>query len=271
VEPDAESTELHPHLENTPDVPDGKETLQDAMQLLTLKDYSQPQPRVASITSKDFPGLPSFVSSVDYDFGINKFMSTSPPPVTEAATRKIDITSGAPSLPPPTQSKWDLRPTYDGAEYSLPGTPESVVHRGDDDAISAMEGGELAEVEAEVPSPEPVAAAEPEVSIEIPERRTTIKTRGKLKTRPSATAADLLAMAMVDTTEHEMPEMPEQYRARDEPSHDEETEHSTSMDDSQIKRQEADLSLNVPTLEEGPELGLDKEFDRLIEAQKVSS
>jgi hypothetical protein len=195
AEPDAESTELHPHLENTPDVADGKETLQDAMQLLTLKDYSQPQPRVASITSKDFPGLPSFVSSVDYDFGINKFMSTSPPPVAEATSRKIDITSSAPSLPPPTQSKWDLRPTYDGAEYSLPGTPESVVHRGDDDAISAIEGGELAEPEAEVPTPEPVAEVEPEVSIEIPERRTTIKTRGKLKTRPSATAADLLAMA----------------------------------------------------------------------------
>jgi hypothetical protein len=279
VEPEAESTELQPHLESTPDVPDGKETLQDAMQLLTLKDFSQPQPRVASITSKDFPGLPSFVSSVDYDFGINKFMSTSPPPASEPVTRKIDITSSAPSLPPPTQSKWDLpRPTYDGAEYSLPGTPESVVHRGEDDAISTMEGGDLAEAEAELPTPEPVVPVEPEVSIEIPERRTTIKTRGKLKTRPSATPADLLAMAeqryMVDSTEHEMPEMPEQYRARDEPSLNEEShavEHQTSVDESQMKRQEVDISLNVPSLEEGPGLGLEKEFDRLLEYQKVSS
>jgi hypothetical protein len=275
VEPEAESTELQPHLESTPDAHDGKETLQDAMQLLTLKDFSQPQPRVASITSKDFPGLPSFVSSVDYDFGINKFMSTSPPPVAEATTRKIDITSSAPSLPPPTQSKWDLpRPTYDGAEYSLPGTPESVVHRGDDDAVSTIEGGELSKAEPELQAPEPVAAEEPEVSIEIPERRTTIKTRGKLKTRPSATAADLLAMAeqrcAVDVTEHEMPEMPEQYRARDGLSHVEET-HATSIDDCQIKRQDTDISLNVPSLEEGAELGLEKEFDRLIEAKNVSS
>jgi hypothetical protein len=272
VEPEAESTELQAHAESTPDIPDGKETLQDAMQLLTLQDYSQP--RVASITAKDFPGLPTFISSGDYDFGINKFMSASPPPVSEVGTRSVDITSTAPSLPPPTQSKpayKDLpRPTYDGAEYSLPGTPESVVHRADDDAISAIEEGELPE--SVIPAPEPVSPVEPEVSIEIPERRTTIKTRGKLKTRPSATPADLMGMAeqryMVDR-EHEMPARD---LAQDNTSHDDD-EYSegdgTSHGDSQYQRQEVDINLNVPTLEEGPELGLDREFDRVIEYQTV--
>jgi hypothetical protein len=203
-------------------------------------------------------------------------MSASPPPISEGATRGVDITSTAPSLPPPTQSKpayKDLpRPTYDGAEYSLPGTPESVVHRGDDDAISAIEEGELLP-ESVIPAPEPVSPVEPEVSIEIPERRTTIKTRGKLKTRPSATPADLMAMAeqryMVDR-EHEMPARD---LAQDNTSHDDE-EYSegsgTSHDDSKYQRQEVDINLNVPTLEEGPELGLDREFDRVIEYQTVS-
>lgn len=207
-------------------------------------------------------GLPSFVSTGDYDFGIQKFISAdSPPPSEENTKEKIDITASAPVLAPPTQPKStpykDLpRPTYDGAEFSPPHTPESVVHR-DEEEVSAMEEGDLPEPALD--HTRPVSPIEQEPSIEIPERRATIRTGGKLKTRPSATPADLHAMAeqrRIVSIEKPMSSI----------SQEEDADLSSSAE---ALPKDLDLSLNVPSLEADDGLCLDKEFDRVIESQKV--
>lgn len=269
VEPEAESTFLHAQYESTPEVQDGKETLNDAMQLLSVKDYSQPEGSASKPARKSFMGLPSYVSTDDYDFGIHKFIAADSPPASEENTKeKIDITASAPVLAPPTQPKAtpykDLpRPAYDGAEFSPPHTPESVIHHNED--VSALEDGGLPEPALE--DARPVSPIEPERSIEIPERRATIRTGGKLKTRPSATPADLHAMAeqrRIVSAEKSMPSVAQE---------DESGYQGTSDVDlsagAELLRKDLDLSLNVPSLDVEDGLCLDKEFDRVIESQKV--
>ncbi|EME84728.1 uncharacterized protein MYCFIDRAFT_152941 [Pseudocercospora fijiensis CIRAD86] len=167
VEPDAEST------------------------LLSVKDYSQPGPTAAAEAprqksiSGDFMGLPSYLASEDYDFGMGEYITPPPPAAVDDKAKQLDVLTNPPKLEPARQSKPSFndlpRPTYDGAEFSPPGTPDSLIRR--DSEVSALS--------EELPPP---AEAEPEQPV-IPERRATIKTNGQLKTRPSATPADLRAMA----------------------------------------------------------------------------
>jgi hypothetical protein len=134
----------------------------------------------------------------------------------------------------------------------------------------------------------------PELQPTVPERIATIKASGgKLKARPSATPADLAAMAAarrhVSIEASNPPPIPE--RHRDRPS----SGHRTSEDKiaSQTSENKTDgvhaneksaagarrksvrkslIKLDVPvgSLADDLSLGLDKEFDRLLDTQKVS-
>src|ERR1700753_547258 len=79
--PDAESTMIHTTTrEEIVETEDGsKETLQEAMQLLTVKDYSEPKKGEAKQGGQDFMGLPTYLSTDDdYDFGMNEYITPSP-------------------------------------------------------------------------------------------------------------------------------------------------------------------------------------------------
>ncbi|KAI5362481.1 putative pleckstrin domain, PH-like domain superfamily [Septoria linicola] len=294
VEPDAESTVLHAGPEQELDTDEGKEKLEDAMQLLTVKDFSQAEPSTKQSVSGDFMGLPSYLASDDFDFGMKDYMAASPAP--EVSTKKNDIIASAPKLQPapslesPMEVKpavKDLpRPTYDGAEYddpdlSPPGTPDSVIHHSSSEVHSFDE----------LPAP---AAVEPEVPV-IPERRATIKTNGQLRARPSATPADLRAMAeqrRIVSAGHPVPPIPQAYQAETETTQtsdvDEEpsqysSDGNESKADSAVEpsqettrrsesRKQLKLDLDIPhvTADDADDgLGLEHEFERVIESQKV--
>lgn len=287
IGPEAESTLLH--AQPTASEPeDGKEPLHDAMQLLSVKDYSHmsANPELTKNLEGDFMGLPTFFSSGGYDFGMTQYMTPSPPVSTET-TQVIDV-ADARSLSPLVDlpKPQDVAHTpYVEREVSPPGTPDSVLHRDSD--VSGISS--LRESEATPPPP-----------TEIPERRATIKTGGKLKARPSATPADMFMMAQqrrLVSAEHIVPPMPQAYQA-DFEGGDETTEvgsihpaegenskadpvvrdldMSVAEDVSSHTLREStllDLTLDIPALgsDDVDGLGMDAEFDRVIEGQKVGS
>ncbi len=145
------------------------------------------------------------------------------------------------------------KPEYDGSgwgdddEYDSPGTPDSVIHH-------------------------PVCDdGSPRDSPAIPEQFATIKASGsKLKTRPSATPSDLMAMRearrQVSREIPGIPPIPERHRNRISRDMDAERELSTSDDflerHPSFKKRSLTLDLDLG-------LSMDRDFDRVIEAQKV--
>lgn len=291
VEPDAESTEVdvEPTKFVEPEEADeGKESLQDAMQLLTVKDYSVPEPaptpaatekpeQTSAPATRDFMGLPTYLSTGGFE-GMEEYF-TPTPPASNDNTKQLDIVKDASVLAPAAELKptyKDLpRPTYDGAEFSPEGTPESVVRQ------SSSEFEPLDE--------------EPVSEVEIPERRATIRTGGLLKARPSATPADMRMMAeqrRLVSAEHPVPPIPQAYQAEMEETTElsedlEATTYSSEGNESKAdsavepspesKAQEKEsrkmnINLDIPAFDgdsNGNILGLDQEFERVIEQQKV--
>ncbi|CAK4021551.1 Septin ring organizing mid2 [Lecanosticta acicola] len=294
AEPEAESTVLN--SQEADEIDDGKETLQDAMQLLTVKDYGGPESKpVKRSVSGEFMGLPAYAAMDDFDFDMGRYIQPSPPPSNEN-TKKLDVTASAPSLQPAAEIKpaiKDLpRPAYDGAEFSPSATPDSVssvIHH--DSEASALE-------EPSIP-----IETQHEDSPEIPERRATIRTNGQLKARPSATPADMRMMAeqrRLVSAERPVPAIPQAYHPESEyiaENELEDTKTSTySSEGNESKADSAIESTAEPTVERSPKrreskkvaklnldipafsaeigedgLGLDQEFDRVIENQKVGS
>ena len=282
MEPEAESTMLHPAQPED----EGKETLQDAMELLTVKDYSSTieAPAVRSAPVVDFmsSGLPTYLSTNDYDFGMSQYITPSPPATAESMK---DPMLTAPVLQPPVDLQRVLnlpRASFTTeAEISPPGTPGSVVHRSSD--VSSLQQEELEQLEQPIRAPSPPA---------IPERTATIKTGGKLKARPAGTPADFEMMRQqrrMISGEHPVPTIPDAYRGIDASVPEDVDDTSVYSSDSktepeqpaakaenrrQSKRHMA-LNLDIPAFgSDAPEdslaMGLETEFDRVIENQNVS-
>ncbi|TKA81949.1 hypothetical protein B0A55_01937 [Friedmanniomyces simplex] len=287
MEPDAESTMLH--TAEQPVHEEGKESLQDAMQLLTVKDYSEakamptkPSASAGKPPRTSFMGLPSYLGSGEYDFGMSAFSDPSPPTSSESS-KKLDL-AAAPVLQS-TREFWQPAPeapsqqAYIGPAdmVSPPGTPDSVIQHRTSDVSSLYEDLDENGV-ATQPEPEPEAVPE----VVIPERRATIKTGGKLKARPSVSRADLEAMGQqrMVSSEEPMPAVPSAYgSAGMENTTDDASEHSTEKADSLVDDKPANrrqsrkmLNLDIPQLSTGTGelgLGLESEFDKVIESQKV--
>lgn len=290
-EPELESTVLHQQSDD--EVPDGKETLQEAMELLTVKDYSQPSEEAEKPEKSDkgFMGLPEYLrAEEDYDFGMNKYITPSPPPSNEN-TRKLD-TENLPALQPSTTAQWapaeTKQPLQPAAEVSPPGTPESVIHHStdlEDDEYEDAQAEQDEDFETDLGTElehEPMPPRQ-----EIPERRATIKTGGKLKARPSGTPADFGALfdGQVDD-EYPVPAIPQGYQAQIEnadASFDSNEGDRSKVDSGIDNEQQAaekpaarcesrkvKLNIEIPAVEH-EDWGLDQEFDRVIENQKVCS
>lgn len=303
AEPDAESTMLHTRQEDTEltqqyeDPTDGKETLQDAMQLLSVKDYGETKGPMKQ-GSGEFVGLPAYLSTDDFHFGMKEYITPSPPNSSSSQTtqKKPDVMKDLPALQPPaTASAAPTTAAYEEHDVSPPDTPTSVVHHSGE--VSPIE--EKQDEFKQQPAPEPAR--------EVPARLASIKTPGgKLKARRSGTAQDFETMAeqrrmvSADMRDMPVPAIPQQYQNQ----HGDDTVDGAAVEqesadgsrptssESQTKENHypgkkaerrksrksggrMDLMLDTSSFSIGEDLddsgglGLDQEFDRVIEGQKV--
>ncbi|KAK8117657.1 Bud site selection protein BUD4 [Apiospora kogelbergensis] len=179
-------------------------------------------------------------------------------------------------------SGWGSRADYDGSgwgepeedEIEEPGTPESVIHHPvsddeytEDEDQEEDEGQEEEEEDDEMPDEPPTP--------EIPERVATIKSASgsKLKTRPSATPADLASMR--EARRHVsrevppiIPSIPARHQSRLSTNLDEEKAGNGEEDEEFIERHPSFKKRSL-TLDLDLGLSLDQDFERVIEAQKV--
>lgn len=283
VEPDLESTTIQTtqHKETTVEYEDGsKETLQEAMQLLSVKEYGEPkEPTKQGVASRGaaFVGLPEYLGTDDYTFGMGEYAS---PFASNAGLnleeQKLDV-DAMPELQPPVQpgAEFEQPPV---ADVSPPGTPDSVI-RYDDGKVSPIE------------APEERSESDP-----VPERNSSIKTGGKLRARRSHTQADLETMAeqrrLVSMEQKAMPvpSIPEAYRqeyedavnasADSRPASKDSTASQSNAEEKPKERRkprksggrmDLDLGLDTSAFSIGDQdcLGLDSEFERVIEGSKV--
>ena len=208
----------------------------------------------------------------DFGFGLDSYLTPSPPLAqepTEPASPSEPIKDVEDQVQRPITPIEQLQPprfpaqVYESDEE--PQTPDSVIRH----------------PLAESPAPE---------SPSIPEPVATIKASGsKLKTRPSITPADSQAMAearrQVSVELPPVPTVPQIHQSRPSIINESETSlleasntpalpgNPTDAEPHHLQKRKSSLvPLDVPVGgSDGLEIGLDKEFDRLIEAQKVAS
>ena len=211
------------------------------------------------------PEFASLLGSDDLDLGLQSYMSPSSKPMHQV-------------LPPPSQ---ELK-AFDLQKFDLPRpvTPEEQIQPSSPTAQAPVDGED----------------GSPLASPTIPEPIATIKAPGgKLKARPSATPADLAAMAAArrqvsgSHSEPAPPPVPERHRDRPSliPEGADETSKLSAMDNSSIddvsqissiqtrrkSLRKSLIKLDVPmdTLTEDLSFRMDQEFDRVLESQKVES
>lgn len=229
----------------------------------------QDAPATESTKEVEQGGLPDFTSLSNNDFGLSLSSYMTPSPPLEKQDEKMFSASMSQAheyLQRPSTPEDKIRsfpkPDYDGSgwgpqddEESEPGTPESVIRH-------------------------PVAPSPPRDSPAIPDQVATIKSASgsRLKTRPSATPSDLMAMRearrQISAEMPNIPPIPDRHRNR--PSSlvlDRPLSQIENMDglDNKMERQSSFKKKSL-TLDIGGDLGLslDKDFDRVIEAQKVA-
>ena len=275
-------------------------TIENQPQLLPsamTEEESLPTPRASSPSqiektterkSSRRMSLPQFASMLgehDLSFGMESFL-TPTPPLDDEPSKALQSREPLEVSVLPESSKA-------GLSFGRPVTPESQLE-------PPRFPGQSDDYEEEPRTPDsvirhPVAESPLPDSPSVPEPIATIKAPGgKLKTRPSITPADIRAMAetrrQVSGSVPSVPSVPVRHQnrpsvvmetsfidgsddiARDSGSETCSVEAPTQHDISkQPKRKSSLVQLDVP-VEEGDGLGfgLDKEFDRLIEAQKVA-
>ncbi|KAI9830073.1 MAG: Bud site selection protein bud4 [Phylliscum demangeonii] len=246
------------------------------------------EPRISETGVTGRMSLPEFASLLgddDLGFGLESFMSATnevqpespklpeePLPSKHQAVER-PVTPAHQLLPP-------ALPHYDPEPEMVEGTPESVVHH------PIVDNDDDDDEEAEKATSPP--------SAEVPERTATIKAPGgRLKTRPSATPADLAAMAATRRqVSGELPRLdpappiPERHRNR--PSVVPETTDDVSTMSSveaaahgaghgsptkstrrkSGRKSLVKLDVRMDEAADDLSLGLDREFDRVLETQK---
>ncbi|KAL8918709.1 MAG: hypothetical protein Q9172_005311 [Xanthocarpia lactea] len=269
------------------DSKDGQYQQDHQTQAVTDED-ALPTPRAKTPTqvedkdykSTDPMSLPQFASMLgeqDFGFGLEPFMTPSPPvdpeptktalSSNEQSVEVVHDTAKRP-LTPEEQLQPPRFPGYGAEEEEAPDTPDSVIRHSITDAPDP---------------PSPI----------VPERIATIKAPGgKLKTRPSITPADVEAMAetrrQVSREIPAVPAIPDRHcnrppiieealfkdpetKCRNELVESHPGNDAISTDGPEDKRASSLVQLDLPVEgSDGLGFGLDQEFDRVIEAQKVA-
>ncbi|MCJ1379421.1 Bud site selection protein bud4 [Xylographa soralifera] len=245
----------------------------------TTEDEGPPTPRPQSpqrfydanennAKSSHRMSLPQFASMLgedDFGLGLQSYLTPTPPLDEEpmkadnhAAVRALQKLQRP--VTPEDQLHPPRFPGYGNEVEDEPKTPDSVIRHS---VIS------------------PAMSDSPE----IPEPSATIKAPGGgLKTRASIAPADAHAMAQtrrqVSGERPTIPTIPEFHNQRLSTAFEEDSLSAASSGDAssegepvkQIKRKSSLVQLEVPLeeIDEGLSIGLDREFDRVIEAQKVA-
>lgn len=226
--------------------------------------------------------LSGFMSTDDFERSMDSYRSPSPPEQPKEEEKEVKAPSEPaeeihrPSTPeesPKRSLQYDSlpKPDYDGAgwgsddeEQDEPGTPESVVHH----RMSSDE-----EIQEEPPAgiPEEVPEKTPSPGVTIPERTATIKAAlgSKLKTRPSATPSDIMAMKEARrqvSTDYPVPPIPKRHQKQPADHGSDDEEHSDHAQ-RPTPRKPSGLKLDI-----GDDLGLSltEDFERVIQTQKVA-
>ena len=238
-----------------------------------LDDSGPPTPRAKSPVSKDarsdpvkedrkasLPEFPGLLDRNDFGLSLQSYMTSGPLPEDggEHKPSRMSMADAHEYLrrasTPEEQQAPLSRPEYDGSGWGPEeedqfevGTPDSVIRH-------------------------PVPPSPARDSPSIPEHVATIKSFGsKLKTRPSATPSDIMAMQElrrnISGEQPSIPPIPERHHNRPSLS----LEPSEDVQDGDLARKESFKKKSL-TLDIGGDLGLglDTDFDRVIEAQKVA-
>lgn len=228
-------------------------------------------------TEENTMSLPQFSSMLeeqDFGFGLDSFLTPSPPvseepvepshlPASAQIEKHIErCTTPEDQLEPP---RW---PGQCNDTDEEPRTPDSVVRH----------------PIADSPLPESPSVPEPIATIKAPEGKL-----GKLKTRPSMTPADIRTMAetrrQISQEIPMVPPIPEKHQNRasvlaesnaralgleTQPGPEDQTANNDSLKQTKRKSSLVQLEIAIGRSEDGLGFGLDQEFDRVIEAQKVA-
>ena len=242
------------------------------------------------------PQFAALLGESNFDFGMESFMTPSPPidqdhneiglsskPSWSPSPQRVPETDPThQSLESPKPDQYLERPVTPGAQLEPPRFPGQWNDSGDEPQTP---DSVIRHPIAESPTPD---------SPSVPEPEATIKASGaKLKTRPSVTPADIEAMAEVRRQVSGgdrvpvVPKIPEQHLTRPttvgegvDAEDGARTSNGDSLEqDSEAKevakktqRKSSLLPLEVPVEnDDGLGLGMESEFDRVIEAQKVAS
>ena len=255
------------------------ETRQDPQSNSATEDEGPPTPRAQSSAQVAQPpenkrshrmSLPQFASMLgddDFGLGLQSYMTPSPPAVEDPSKSEAPIQTDCVAqyterpVTPVEQLEPPRFPGYDMDGEEEPRTPDSVIRHS-------------------------ITETSPPDSPEIPEPVATVKAPGaKLKTRPSITPADAQMMAetrrQVSVQQPIVPPAIALDQNHPSPTDDPESFEFNSAGEArlegdpikQVKRKSSLIQLEVPVeeYEEGLSFGLDKEFDRVMEAQKVAS
>lgn len=250
---DSESNYSNPDHAAAPE----KESMSDD-QVATPRTASpaQKESSLDTVTDNVLGDVPISQKHNPFTDDLQSFMLPKPTEVEEATEPENEEAVDAPAVDAPalqrpsTPKHLIFKPEYDGSGWGEPDefdeeepkTPDSVIHR---------------------PLPEP-EEEEARVSPTIPETTATIKSAAgsKLKTRPSATPADLQTMR--EQRRHVSREVPDLT-----PAPDRHLLSPSSSTDDYMMRHPSFKSRSL-TLDLDLGLSLDQDFDRVIEAQKVA-
>lgn len=234
------------------------------------KYLDQPQPAVQPDDGISLPHLASMLTEKDFGYGLESFMAPKSPINEESADSK-HTPSLAHAMPllerpmtPVSQIMHENLADSWNDNISEPHTPDSVIRH-------------------------PIAKSPSAESPSIPEPVATVKASGtKLKTRPSFTPADTQAMAatrrqvsgevphattILESHEPQMSTIAESQAGTTKENEGGQPEDNRETETSkQIKRKSSlvPLELSVERNDDGLGFGLDREFDRVIAAQKVA-
>ena len=218
--------------------------------------------------------LPQFVAMLgdqDFGLGLDSYLTPSPPLAQDEPVKQ------APPMEAKPADKPLQRPATPVEQLQPPRYPP---HGCDSDDEPKTPDSVIRHPAEESPTPD---------SPSVPEPVATIKAPGsKLKTRPSITPSDAQAMAearrQVSYEVPAVPLIPEKHQNHPSMIAEADTSAPKSMDSKpgsefpekecsgQSKRKSSLTPLDVRVgSNDGPGFGLEKEFDRLIEAQKVAS
>lgn len=240
------------------------------------------------------PQFAALLGESDFGFGMESFMTPSPPvtqePEKSVLPSRLSWTPSPPIIQEADSSSLYSRPSLAEQPFERPVTPEAQLQPpkfpgqwNDSDEEPRTPESVIRHPIAESPVPDSPGVPEPVATIKAP--------GGRLKTRPSVTPADIQAMAEVRRQVSNgsqvpmVPKIQERHLSRpsvvgevDEPEPDSASEvgsvKSTEERDVSRKTQRKSslLPLEIPVEgSDGLGFGIESEFDRVIEAQKVAS